>query len=150
MISFVVPGPPQGKGRAKIVKIGGFSRMATPAKTVAYEGLVAHAAMVAMAGTDMLLGPVGVTLHIDCQVPESWSGKKQRAALAGEVFPTTKPDTDNVCKAIFDGLNGVAWKDDVQAVDLVVRKRYAATPCVRVIVQPIGAGPVQHGLLEGA
>ena len=49
MIAFTVPGAPQGKGRAKIVKIGGFSRMATPAKTVAYEGLVAHAAALAMA-----------------------------------------------------------------------------------------------------
>ena len=37
-------------------------------------------------------------------------------------------------KAIFDGLNGVLWRDDVLVVDLRVRKRYAATPCVRVEV----------------
>ncbi len=49
-VSFTVPGEPQGKGRAKIVKVGGFSRMATPQKTVAYEGLIAHAAHQAMAG----------------------------------------------------------------------------------------------------
>lgn len=137
MIAFTVPGQPQGKGRAKIVKIGGFSRMATPQKTVAYEGLVAHAAQLAMAGRPMLEGAVSVNLFIDCQVPASWSQKKQRQALAGEVFPTTKPDVDNVVKAIFDGLNGVLWRDDVQAVDCRIRKRYAATPCVRVEVWPI-------------
>ncbi len=136
-LTFTVPGQPQGKGRAKIVKIGGFSRMATPQKTVAYEGLVAHAATEAMAGRALMDGPVSASVAIDCQVPASWSGKKQRAALDGNLMPTTKPDADNVVKAIFDGLNGVAWRDDVQVVDLRVRKRYAATPCVRVSIAPL-------------
>jgi len=146
MIAFTVPGQPQGKGRAKIVKIGGFSRMATPAKTVAYEGLVAHAAQFAMRSTgqiEPMQCAVSVNLAIDCQVPASWSQKKQRQALAGEVFPTTKPDVDNVVKAIFDGLNGVVWKDDVQAVDCRIRKRYSATPGVRVEVWAIEA-PLQE------
>lgn len=141
MISFTVPGAPQGKGRAKIVKIGGFSRMATPGKTVAYEGLIAHAAQAAMKGAPLMEGAAACNVFIDAPVPASWSAKKQRMALAGEVFPTTKPDADNVVKAIFDGCNGVLWRDDVLVVDLRVRKRYAATPCVRVevwsVVQPM-------------
>jgi Holliday junction resolvase RusA-like endonuclease len=143
MIAFTVPGAPQGKGRAKIVKIGGFSRMATPAKTVAYEGLIALAAQRAMAGGQMLTSAVGCNVFIDAPVPESWSGRKQRMALAGEVLPTTKPDADNVVKAVFDGLNGVLWRDDVLVVDLRVRKRYAATPCVRVEVWALDE-PVQR------
>lgn len=145
MIAFTVPGAPTGKGRAKIVKIGGFSRMATPAKTIAYEGLVAHAAQQAMAGAPLLEHAAGVNIFIDAPVPASWSGKKQRQALAGEVLPTTKPDCDNVVKAIFDGLNGVLWRDDVLVVDLRVRKRYAAVPCVRVEVWRVDA-PVQREL----
>lgn len=132
MIAFTIPGKPQGKMRAKVVKIGGFTRMATPQKTVAYEGLVAHSAKVAMDGHALFDCPMAVNLFIDCEVPASWSQKKQRQALAGEVLPTTKPDIDNVVKAIFDGCNGVLWRDDVQVVDTRVRKRYSATPCVRV------------------
>lgn len=132
MITFTIPGQPQGKGRAKIVKIGGFSRMATPAKTVAYEGLVAHAVQSVLAGRPMLEGPVAVNLFINCQVPASWSGKKQAQAISGAVMPTTKPDIDNVCKAIFDGCNGVLWRDDVQVVDVRIRKRYSAAPGVTV------------------
>ena len=132
MVGFTVPGQPQGKGRPKIVKIGGFSRMATPGKTVAYEGLIAHAAQLALAGRPMLAGPVAMTLALDCQVPASWSQKKQREALAGLHRPTTKPDADNVLKAVCDGCNGVLWRDDVQVVELRLVKRYAATPCVRV------------------
>jgi Holliday junction resolvase RusA-like endonuclease len=137
LIAFTIPGQPQGKGRPlagwKFAKGGvKLPSLRTPQKTVQYEGLVAHAAQQAMAGAAPIEGPCSVTLAIDCQVPASWSQKKRRMALAGDVLPTTKPDADNVVKAVFDGLNGVAWRDDVQVVDLRVRKRYAATPCVRV------------------
>jgi Holliday junction resolvase RusA-like endonuclease len=133
-VCFTVPGEPQGKGRAKIVKIDGFSRMATPAKTVAYEGLVAHAAQEAMRGAPLLLDACRIELDVLCSVPESWSKKKQAQALRGELRPAKKPDADNVLKAVCDGINGVVWKDDVQAVDVLMRKVYAETPGVRVRV----------------
>lgn len=142
MIRFTVPGQPQGKQRPRVGKIGAHARLFTPAKTVQYEGIVAHTAQVAMAGRPLLQRAVGCNVFIDCPVPASWSGKKQRMALAGEVMPESKPDADNVVKAIFDGLNGVLWRDDVLVVDLRVRKRYAATPCVRVEVWEV-AEPVQ-------
>jgi Holliday junction resolvase RusA-like endonuclease len=133
-ITFTVPGVPQGKGRPRIGKVGQHARMFTPAKTVSYENLVSITALNAMQGRPLLDEAVRVSLAIDCPVPASWSGKKQRAALAGDLLPTTKPDADNVVKAIFDGLNGVLWRDDVLVVDLSVRKRYSATPGVRVQV----------------
>jgi Holliday junction resolvase RusA-like endonuclease len=149
MITFTVPGAPQGKGRPRVGKIGAHARLFTPAKTVAYEGLVAHAAALAMAGQPLFDAAVACNVFLDCPVPASWSGKKQRMALAGEVMPTSQPDADNVVKAIFDGLNGVLWRDDVQVVDLRVRKRYAATPAVRVEVWSV-AEPVQQRQLEAA
>lgn len=136
-ITFTVPGQPQGKGRPRVGKIGGHARMFTPEKTVAYEGLIAYAAKQAMQGRALIDGPVAVVLDVCCQVPASWSKKKQAQALAGQVFPVTKPDIDNVEKAIFDGLNGVAWKDDVQVVDVCKRKRYAETPGVHVEITAI-------------
>lgn len=137
-VSFTVPGEPQAKGRAKIVKIGGFSRMATPAKTVAYEGLIAHAAQQAMGTATPMDCACQVQMIITVSVPASWSKKKQAAALAAQVLPTKKPDTDNVVKAVFDGMSGVVWRDDVQAVDLFVRKRYGAMPGVQVRVTRCG------------
>jgi Holliday junction resolvase RusA-like endonuclease len=137
-VSFTVPGEPQAKGRAKIVKIGGFSRMATPAKTVAYEGLIAHAAQQAMGSAAPVEFACQVQMVITVSVPASWSKKKQAAALAAQVLPTKKPDTDTVVKAVFDGMNGVVWRDDVQAVDLFVRKRYGAMPGVQVRVTRCG------------
>lgn len=138
-ITFTVPGHPQGKGRPRIVKIGGFSRMAAPAKTVAYEGLIAHAAAQAMGGRPLFEGPCAVWLDIVCQVPASWSAKKELQALANDIRPTTKPDIDNVEKAVFDGCNGVVWKDDVQVVDVRKGKRYGVSPGITVVIEALQA-----------
>lgn len=141
VIRFTVPGVPQGKGRPRVGKVNGQARMFTPAKTVSYESLIAHVAHQAKAGRPLIEGPVGCVVDIDCQVPASWSGKKQREALAGQIVPTTKPDLDNAIKALLDGCNGVLWKDDVQVTDLAVRKRYSATPGMRVEVWPLSTEP---------
>lgn len=139
MITFTIPGQPVGKGRARVSRRGGFARLYTPEKTASYESLVALAGQQAMAGRPVIEGAVAVTLRIAVQVPASWSKKKQAAALDGQVHPTTKPDIDNVEKAIFDGLNGVVWKDDVQVVQVVKAKRYGAKPGVEVAIQTMEA-----------
>lgn len=146
-IAFIVPGAPVGKGRPRATTINGMARLYTPKKTANYEGLIALAAQTALAGRPMLDGPVALRLVLHCQVPASWSGKKQRQALAGEHMPTTKPDVDNVLKAVCDGCNGVLWRDDVQVVELTLSKRYAATPCVRVEAWPLGVAVEQAPLL---
>ena len=138
MISFTVPGQPVGKGRPKVASRGGkFAQLYTPEKTANYEGLVALAGRTAMDGRDLIAGPVSVSLDIRLAIPASWSKKKQAAALTGLVAATKKPDTDNTVKAVFDGMNGVVWVDDVQAVELTARKRYAATPGVEVTVREL-------------
>lgn len=136
-VSFLVPGEPVGKGRPRVSTIAGHARMYTPAKTANYEGLIATSGSNAMAGRELLQGPVMVEIRVNLSVPKSWSKKKQAAALAGDVMPTKKPDFDNVLKAICDGLNGVVWKDDVQVVDVFARKRFGDTPGVQVRIVPL-------------
>ena len=131
-IHFHIPGQPVGKGRPRIGKVGPHARMFTPAKTVNYESTVALFAAQAMAGRALLTGPVNLQMRVDFPIPASWSMKKQRAAEAGQILPTVKPDSDNIVKAVCDAINGVVWKDDVQVVDLTVKKRYSVVPGVAV------------------
>ena len=137
-IVFYVPGQPQGKGRPRVGRIAGHARMFTPSKTAAYEGLIALAGRQAMAGAAPLLGPVEIEVLAICSVPSSWSKRKQADALAGRVRPTGKPDADNVLKAVCDGLNEVAFKDDAQAVSVKLTKCYGEKPSLCVRVRPIG------------
>ena len=136
-ISFHVPGQPVGKGRPRIGRVAGQARMFTPAKTASYEGTVAMAAQQAMNGAPLILGPARAVLRLALTVPASWSRVKRSQALAGAVRPTTKPDADNVVKAIFDAINGVVWRDDSQVVELVLTKVYASTPGVSVQIEEL-------------
>ena len=131
-IAFVIPGEPQGKGRARIGKVGAYARMFTPAKTVAYEGLIALAGQQAMAGADPIPGPVAVEIDAVHTIPASWS-RKRRAEAAGNPAGC-KPDIDNIAKAVADGANGVIWVDDKQIARLTVTKVYGERPEVRVRV----------------
>ena len=136
MITFIVPGKPVGKGRPRAAARGKHITLYTPQKTATYESTVALAADQAMAGKPLITGPVETLMTIVLPVPASWPKRKQADALAGVVMPTSKPDMDNVVKAIFDAINGIVWTDDVQVVGLRVRKVYGAIPRVQVTVSP--------------
>ena len=110
--------------------------MFTPEKTASYESMVKLVAHRAMAGAGLMAFPVALSLVVLHAIPKSWSKRKQAAALAGTERPTSKPDADNVAKAIADACNGVVWVDDAQVVELRVSKRYSATPGVMGGVGP--------------
>lgn len=78
MIIFTIPGQPIGKGRPRIGKVGH-----------SYEGLVAYGGRAAMNGMALFEAACAVTLDIVCQIPASWSKRKQCEALAGRIHPTT-------------------------------------------------------------
>lgn len=136
-ISFTVPGQPIAKGRPKFARRGNFVTAYNPAKTVNYEGLVAHSAMVEMIGKSLIAGPISVQMDIRLQIPESWSKRKKELALSGLVAATKRPDLDNIFKALADGMNGVVFKDDCQIVQTLTTKKYAETPGVYVVVREL-------------
>lgn len=136
-IAFVIPGTPVGKGRPKFSRQGAFVRAYTPEKTAAYENLVKVKAEQAMAGRPLIEGPVEVSIRLIVTPPASWSQKKQREALDGRIFPTTKPDWDNCGKAICDAMNEIVFKDDKQVVDAHVSKRYGQVARAAVEVRAL-------------
>ncbi len=136
-VSFFVPGQPVGKGRPRASRTGKGIRMHTPEKTASYENLVATAAHGAMRGAAPIQGACHVDMDIRLMVPMSWSAKRRNQALEGLVFPTKKPDLDNILKAVFDAINGIVWEDDVQAVYVQAVKRYSAVPGVHVNVKSV-------------
>lgn len=131
-ITFVVPGEPQGKGRAKF----GMGRTYTPAKTVSYEGLIAHEARLAMRGRPLMTGALEMLVEAFLTVPASDSGRMRAAKLAGDIRPTKKPDWDNAGKVVSDACNKVVYGDDAQIVRAVVEKFYGDQPRVAVTVRP--------------
>lgn len=152
-IVFTVPGVPQGKGRAKCSsRIGHdgqtgaprlFTRHYTPEATVAHESLIKLVAAQAMAGREANTGPIRMDVGIVLPIPQSWSGVRQRRAVEGLIAPVVKPDADNVEKAIKDGCNGVAYRDDAQVVEANKRRIYGLVPGVAVMLTVLDMEPAQ-------
>ena len=118
---FEVMGMPQGKARARTGK--GFSY--TPEKTVLYENLIKTSFLAADNKKTFFDGePVEMYITALFPIPKSTTKKDRERIRKKELFPTKKPDADNIAKVICDALNGVAYHDDTQVVKLTVRKAY--------------------------
>ena len=134
--SFFIPGEPVAKGRPRAASIGGKARLYTPKKTEKYENLVR------LACGDAVSRPVSIPCYVRAvavlPVPQSWSKKRAAAAIRGDELPTKRPDLDNYLKAILDGMNGVAFHDDSQVVEISARKQYGARPGVWVSLHEAG------------
>ena len=138
-IEFFVPGTPVGKGRPRAARRGAGVVMFTPEKTADYESLVAATASNAMRAEagPLFTGPLEAVLEMRFPVPASWSKAKRARALAGVEWHTSKPDADNVAKAILDACNGVVFRDDSQIVMLTATKEFSETPGVRVVIREV-------------
>lgn len=129
-ITIELPGPVRGKGRPRFMKATGIAF--TDTKTRSYEAQLKYAAVDAMAGKSPMEGPLRVTVVAYFPIAQSWPKKKQAAAQLGEIYPTSKPDGDNILK-LCDALNHVVWRDDSQIVDAIVMKRYGQPKLVIVV-----------------
>ena len=129
---FEILGEPMGKQRPKFARIGNFTRTYTPKETVNYENLV-KLSYQNFGGEHFGSVPLKVQITAKFPIPKSFSKKKHEMAADGELRPTTKPDCDNIAKIICDALNGIAYDDDKQIVELLVVKEYTERP--RVIVE---------------
>jgi Holliday junction resolvase RusA-like endonuclease len=75
-------------------------------------------------GGEVLEGPVSVRIVCLFERPKGHSKKRRQYTEP----KTTKPDLDNVGKAILDALNKIAYNDDGQVFMLRVEKWYVG-PC---------------------
>ena len=69
-------------------------------------------------------GNVRAVIMAYYEIPKSYSKKHRQKIKDGLEYPAKKPDGDNIAKIILDSLNGIAYRDDAQIIELVVYKRY--------------------------
>lgn len=123
----VIPGKPQPKERPRFNRATG--KVYTPKATKVYEQKVVAEALAARC--PLHRGHLAVSIAL------FWPDKRRR-------------DVDNGVKAILDGLNGRAWRDDAQIVQLLVTKRYdKENPRAEVVIEEVGADELYGGSYSG-
>lgn len=128
---FVVEGRIQPKQRPKVYR----GHAVTPQATVDYEAKV-RSAYIAECGELKLTGALQIVMNLYVQIPSGTSKKNREKMLTGEIRPISRTgDIDNLYKAITDALNGVAYDDDSQIVEAVIRKWYLDEPKAEITIR---------------
>jgi len=83
----------------------------------------------------ILEGALGVNIYFYMPIPKSLSKKKYEEIKGA--YHIKRPDVDNLVKAVLDGLNGFAYKDDSQVAQLSVTKRYSETPRIEISIKEL-------------
>ncbi len=131
--NFNIPGKVQAKQRPRFN--GKFAY--TPKETIAYENWVRTCYLEKYRGQPILENPLKVKIIAYYEIPKSTSKKRRLEMKDDKVFPTVKPDTDNIAKSILDSLNNIAYLDDKQVVKLEVEKYYSDVASVVVMIDEI-------------
>lgn len=127
-------GAPVGKGRPRFTRNG---YAYTPEATREYEKEVRHTFKCCYPKGIALEDPVRAEVVAFFAIPKSYSKQKRQACLNNQIPVTNKPDCDNIAKIILDSLNGYAYIDDKQVVELHVMKAWSDMPRVEVYIEEV-------------
>lgn len=133
--SFIVPGEPKPQGRPRFSTANGVMRTFDPKDSTDFKSRVAFFAK--YNGIVLSEAALRVGIEIYLKRPKS----KCRAKDSQDKIPCmTRPDCDNFGKGVCDALNGIAWRDDSQVQELLIRKWYheiGGTPRTHVTIEAI-------------
>lgn len=130
MIEFFVPGVPVPQGRPRFSTRGGYPRAYDDKKSRAWKDAITLAAKTHK--VRLMEGPIEVFLTFHMPRPKG---------IPKNVFWHSKrPDLDNLVKAVLDGLQGHAFKDDGQIAMLVAEKKYREPVGVHISRQEVPYG----------
>lgn len=122
-------GNPKGKARPRFFRGHAY----TPKATREYEKLFAEA----WGDAEPFDGPISVAITAYFKPPASTRKSDLMDMISGKLKPTKKPDIDNIIKAVLDGLNGVAYRDDSQVAKIKAFKVYDDQPRVEVTISEL-------------
>ena len=133
-VNCTIPGKPFAKQRPRASRRGRFTTVYTPKETVNYENLVKYSYFEEN-GDLKLEGPLEAEIIATFPIPQSATKKQYKKMASGEEPHTKKPDCDNIAKICLDALNNIAFNDDSQITDLLIKKRYGENPNVKISIR---------------
>lgn len=136
-IAFTVYGvaQPAGSKTAGVTKCARrFVRDANPASRE-WKRQVAQVAGASVAG-ELLEGALELSIVFYRVRPAGHYGKRGLLPSA-PAYPTTKPDTTKLLRAVEDALTGIVWRDDAQVVEQTISKVYGEPARCEVTVRPL-------------
>lgn len=134
MTSFFVPGIPQPGGSKRGFVVNGRAVITEDAKkSKPWRAVVALAARDAMAGAPPMDAPLRLVVVFVLPRPKGHFGRRGLLPSA-RPWPSTKPDTTKLLRALEDACTGIVWRDDTQVVQQLAWKVYGPIPGAAVSI----------------
>lgn len=132
---FSFSGPTQAKQRPRQ---GKNKRFYTPKETVEFEDRVSAW------GKRLFERPFAFPIKVTLSIYDGTDVQELLDAGAFGLVYYSKDDVDNIAKCILDGLNGIAWRDDKQIVDLHIKRSYALESGFKMRLQRCGLSGAEY------
>lgn len=135
-LEFYFPIEPVAVQSAKFFRCGRIIRAYQPARVTDFKQIIRLNAMNQLPeGHIPWDGPVLVEGLFIFTPPKSMKKSLLKVIEAGGyIYKTTKPDVDNLTKAVFDAMSKTVWRDDAPICDYHIRKGYGLKPFIRLKV----------------
>ena len=133
----VIPGTPVAQGRGRAIRFGDSIRVIDPTKSRSWKAM-ARIHMVQARARALIFAPAEVALRV--VIVATFSRPKSHPKRNPPAWKVSRPDVDNIAKAVLDAGNAIIWKDDSVVVDLCASKRYGESPSVSVEVSEATKG----------
>lgn len=119
LLNVFITGNPKGQPRPRAFSLNGKARMYDPSTAEGWKALVANAVQTSIPERPYEC-PVEVKMIFHFERPKSHytsKGELTKAAKNEKFYHTSKPDFDNLEKAVSDCLKEIRfWKDDTQVI----------------------------------
>jgi len=124
-LAFTVHGTPAPAGSKKAVPMGKrWGVIDDSKKSRPWKNLVAQHAGDAMAGRELLQGPLHLVLRFYVRRPKAHFGASGAIRPAAPRWPAQKPDATKLLRAVEDAMQGVVYRNDSQVVAQFVTKEW--------------------------
>ncbi len=129
LIEFTIPGPwvPE---RKRSYRAGSFTRRVDTPEAKDYKALVRMCAA-QVAPAELLDCPLSVTIV--------WTRTKPKSYRKKDIYPFRRPDLDNCCKLLLDGITGILIADDALICELHLYKQFGPRDECRVRIDMLHA-----------
>ena len=139
MINMTIDIKPLPQPRPRFARRGNFVTTYDTPKIKTYKKHIEIAVRNEMVskGVRMSQEPLIITLDFTFAPPKSYPKYKVKEIMSGKIKFTKNVDVDNLAKAIMDAINGVAYEDDRQVIELNVRKQYGEKDAIHIKIKEV-------------
>jgi len=130
-------------------KTGGVQGYPNPDHKKYKENVVGQIVNQLPSGFTPIAGPVRIQyLEFRFVTLNSFSCNMKRYMREYDIGKPTRPDLDNLMKAVLDSFNGIVWKDDSQVVEMVRVRKIFGTPGFTIDIEEIEERAGKYPLLS--